>query len=32
VNQWLIVNDYAFAYDGGKKRSWEEYLAQKESS
>jgi endonuclease YncB( thermonuclease family) len=29
VNQWLIDNDYAFAYDGGTKRSWEEYLENK---
>ena len=29
VNQWLIDNDYAFAYDGGTKQSWEEYLVKK---
>ena len=29
VNQWLIDNEYAFAYDGGTKRSWEEHLEQK---
>lgn len=29
VNQWLINNDYAFAYDGGTKKSWKEYLEQK---
>lgn len=26
VNQWLIKNNYAFAYDGGTKKSWESYL------
>jgi endonuclease YncB( thermonuclease family) len=26
VNQWLIDSDYAFAYDGGTKRSWGDYL------
>ena len=26
VNNWLIENNYAFAYDGGKKKCWEEYL------
>tara|TARA_E500000331_G_C17256985_1_gene713547 strand:+ start:2058 stop:2498 length:441 start_codon:yes stop_codon:yes gene_type:complete len=26
INKWLIDSDYAFAYDGGTKRSWEEYL------
>ena len=26
INQWLINNDYAFAYDGGTKKCWEEYL------
>jgi micrococcal nuclease len=29
VNQWLIDNDYAFAYDGGTKRSWSEHLSNK---
>ena len=29
VNQWLINKDYAFKYDGGKKKSWEEYLLEK---
>ena len=29
VNQWLINNDYAFAYDGGTKRSWEQHLNSK---
>ena len=29
VNQWLINNDYAFAYDGGTKRSWSEHLSKK---
>ena len=26
LSQWLIVNDYAFEYDGGTKKSWENYL------
>ena len=30
VNEWLIDKDYSFAYDGGTKRSWEEYLESKE--
>jgi micrococcal nuclease len=30
VNQWLITSDYAFAYDGGTKRSWEKYLLEKQ--
>lgn len=29
VNQWLVDNDYAFAYDGGTKRSWSEHLSNK---
>jgi len=29
VNEWLINNDYAFSYDGGTKKSWEEYLSSK---
>jgi len=32
MNQWLIDNDYAFAYDGGTKRDWEEYLLAKSDS
>lgn len=31
INEWLIQNDYAFAYDGGTKRSWEEYLVSKKN-
>ena len=31
INEWLIKNDYAFAYDGGTKRSWEEYLESKKN-
>ena len=31
INEWLIQNDYAFAYDGGTKRSWEEYLESKKN-
>jgi micrococcal nuclease len=26
VNQWLINNNYAFKYDGGKKKKWSEFL------
>ena len=26
ISEWLINNDYAFKYDGGKKKSWGEYL------
>lgn len=26
MNRWLIDNEYAFVYDGGTKRSWEEHL------
>lgn len=26
INNWLIENSYAFKYDGGKKKSWSEYL------
>ena len=26
LSQWLISNNYAFEYDGGKKQSWESYL------
>jgi len=29
VNQWLIDNNYAFAYDGGTKQSWSDYLFNK---
>jgi endonuclease YncB( thermonuclease family) len=28
INQWLIDQGYAFAYDGGKKQSWTTYLLQ----
>ena len=27
INDWLIEKDYAFAYDGGTKQSWEDYLS-----
>ena len=30
VNQWLINSDYAFAYDGGTKKSWKEFLKTSE--
>ena len=26
INDWLITNKYAFAYDGGTKQSWASYL------
>lgn len=26
LSQWLISNNYAFEYDGGTKKSWENYL------
>jgi len=26
INNWLVENKYAFKYDGGKKKSWENYL------
>ena len=26
VNDWLIENNYAFAYDGGTKQSWKDFL------
>ena len=28
VNNWLISNNYAFAYDGGTKQEWEPYLEE----
>ena len=31
VNQWLIDNEYAFEYDGGTKKDWEEFLNKKNS-
>jgi endonuclease YncB( thermonuclease family) len=27
INNWLIENNYAFAYDGGTKKDWDEYLS-----
>ena len=30
INQWLIDNNYAFPYDGGSKKCWEEFLSQKD--
>jgi len=30
MNRWLIDNDYAFAYDGGTKQSWEDFLISAE--
>jgi len=29
ISQWLIDNDYAFYYKGGKKQSWYDYLLKK---
>lgn len=29
IKDWLINSNYAFAYDGGTKQSWSEYLNQK---
>ena len=26
VNDWLVENNYAFAYDGGTKQSWKDFL------
>ena len=26
ISEWLISNEYAFAYDGGKKKEWNEFL------
>ena len=28
INDWLIQNNYAFSYDGGKKQNWGEYLSK----
>jgi endonuclease YncB( thermonuclease family) len=27
VNTWLITNNFAFSYDGGTKKKWEDFLA-----
>ena len=32
INKWLIDQGYAFSYDGGKKKSWGEYLDENPSS
>jgi micrococcal nuclease len=32
VNDWLIENKYAFAYDGGTKKSWKEYLENNQTN
>ena len=29
ISKWLIDNEYAFKYDGGKKKSWGEFLQKK---
>ena len=29
ISKWLIDNEYAFQYNGGKKKSWEEFLEKK---
>ena len=31
INQWLIDNKYAFKYEGGTKKNWEEYLNELEN-
>ena len=31
VNDWLINNEYAFSYNGGTKKSWEDFLKKKSS-
>ena len=32
INEWLVNNNYAFKYDGGKKTSWKEYLDKQSES
>ena len=32
ISKWLIDNEYAFEYNGGKKRDWGEFLEKKEKS
>jgi endonuclease YncB( thermonuclease family) len=32
INEWLINNKYAFRYDGGTKKDWEEYLVNKDNN
>ena len=32
INQWLIDNDYAFQYDGGSKKNWEDHLMHQNDS
>ena len=27
ISEWLISNNYAFSYDGGKKKDWGDYLS-----
>tara|TARA_B100001059_G_scaffold43291_1_gene35252 strand:- start:39 stop:554 length:516 start_codon:yes stop_codon:yes gene_type:complete len=29
INQWLIDNNYAFPYDGGSKKDWDDFLSNK---
>ena len=31
VNQWLIDNNYAFAYDGGTKKKWADFLSNEQT-
>ena len=31
ISKWLIDNEYAFKYNGGKKRDWGEFLEKKEN-
>ena len=30
INNWLIENNYAFEYKGGRKKSWKEYLSKQD--
>lgn len=32
ISKWLIDNEYAFKYNGGKKRDWGEFLENKQKS
>ena len=32
ISKWLIDNQYAFKYNGGKKRDWGELIEKKEKS
>ena len=32
ISDWLISNEYAYAYGGGTKQSWEEIFNKKKTS